>query len=257
MAGIFDSYKKIYENKKIHIWLVIIAFIWGITSTLIDIKTGSQYKQNIADLIFEILVGTYSLQFLHNAINNIDNGILPDFKQIKPKIIWDMIKLNIVWGIYAVLCLIFAVLSYMMLHTKILPVIIIAALFFISAFVYYIYIAYAENLNTKGLYNIKLIFLFVKPAVKKTYKNLILFILFSILIAVIYILIYAGAELTGINIIGRISGDFYILDALMYTVAVYFIMVTWYFAFPYSLINTYLEKIKPVIGKAVNNDENA
>ena len=114
MSGIIDSYKKVFENKQAHVWLAIVALIWGVTSTLLDIKLGNgdTPKNNIIDLIFSLLIGVYSLQFIHNAINNINNGLLPSIKEVQPKIIWGMIKLNIVWGIYAILVLILAFISY-------------------------------------------------------------------------------------------------------------------------------------------------
>lgn len=99
MSGIIDSYKKVFENKQAHVWLAIVALIWSVTSTLLDIKLGNgdTPKNNIIDLIFSLLIGVYSLQFIHNAINNINNGLLPSIKEVQPKIIWGMIKLNIVW----------------------------------------------------------------------------------------------------------------------------------------------------------------
>ena len=38
MSGLIDSYKKVFENKKAHIWLLVISFLWTILSTLIDIN---------------------------------------------------------------------------------------------------------------------------------------------------------------------------------------------------------------------------
>lgn len=245
MPDIKTVYEKIYENQKAHLWLLIIAFIWaGIAVTLKE-NADNNIFTNITDMLFNIIIGAYSLQFLNNAINNINSGILPEFRHIKPKIFWDMIKLNIVWGMYAVICMLVSVLSYLMVHTIILPVIILASLFFIAIFVYYIYIAYAESLNTRGLYNIKLLFLFTKPSFKQTYKNLFLYILLTIIIAAVYILIYAVTGLFKIN--------FYLFDVIMQTFANYFLIVTWYLAFPYSLINTYINIIKPIIGKGIYN----
>ena len=49
MAGIVESYKKVYENKKIHIGLFVIALLWTISSILLDVATGHEenFKQNI------------------------------------------------------------------------------------------------------------------------------------------------------------------------------------------------------------------
>ena len=43
----------------------------------------------------------------------------------------------------------------------------------------------------------------------------------------------------------------------MNIIAGYFVIVTWYFAFPYSLINSYVKNIRPLIRKDENNDANA
>lgn len=84
MANLIDSYKKVYENKNAHISLGIIAIIWTLLSTLWDIKSGNinNYRQNPFDIIFNIIIGAYSIQFLHNSINNIENGVIPILKKI-------------------------------------------------------------------------------------------------------------------------------------------------------------------------------
>ena len=120
---------------------------------------------------------------------------------------------------------------------------------------YYIFLAYAENFDSKGLLNITLLFKFIKPAFKPLYIKLILFILFTLGAAIIYILLYTVAGLTGIDKIGYIAEDFYFLDVIMYSIAGYFVIITWYFAFPYSLINSFNRDIKPVLRKDdIDND---
>ena len=88
-------------------------------------------------------------------------------------------------------------------------------------------------------------------------RQLILFILFTLAVAVIYILIYTVAGLIGIDKIGYIAEDYYLLDTIMYAFASYFLIVTWFLAFPYSLINIYNKSIRPVLRKENSNDENA
>lgn len=126
-----------------------------------------------------------------------------------------------------------------------------------AMFVYYIFLAYAEDLNSKGLVNIALLFKFIKPGFKPLYIKLLLFVMFSIAVAVIYILLYIAAGLIGLDKIGHIAGDFYFMDIIMNIIAGYFVIVTWYFAFPYSLINSYVKNIRPLIRKDENNDANA
>ena len=82
MSEIIDSYKKVFENKKAHIWLLLTAFLWTVMSTSFDIKFGNgRAKDNPIDLFFGFLIGLYSLQFLHNAIHNINNSVLPSIKE--------------------------------------------------------------------------------------------------------------------------------------------------------------------------------
>ena len=77
-------------------------------------------------------------------------------------------------------------------------------------------------------------------------------------VAAIYILIYTIAGLIGIDKIGYITEDLYCMDIIMNSLAGYFIIVTWYFAFPYSLINSYYRDIKPIFRKEdTENGENA
>lgn len=259
MANIIKSYRKVFENHKAHISLGIIAIIWTIVSTFWDIKTGNinNYRQNPFDILFNIIIGAYSIKFLHNAINNIDNGILPSFKQIPWIMYLGIIKLNIIWGIYAAIFLILAVLIYMLTHFLVLPILIVIALLFYSMFIYYIFLAFADNIETKGLFNIKLIFKLVPLTIKPLYKNVLIFIVWTLLIVIAYILLYVLAELLGIDKILKIQNDLYLFDVIMSVIASYIVIVTWYFVFPYSLIDSYKEFIKPILRKDENNGTNA
>lgn len=260
MSGLIDSYKKVYENKKAHIWIFVISLIWTIASGYIDIKQGALFtlKQNPVDIIFNIIVGAYSLQFLYNAMNNINNGILPNFKEIQPKVFWGVIKLNIVWGIYGLIVLFIPLIIYIATHLLSLALLVTIPIIFFAIFVYYIFLAYAEDFNSKGLLNILWLFKFVKPAFKSLYIKLIIFILATVTAAVIYILIYTIAGLIGIDKIGYITDEIYCMDIIMNSIAGYFIIVTWYLAFPYSLINSYYRDIKPILRKEdSDNGENA
>lgn len=242
MSEIVDSYKKIFENKKANIGIAVFALIWSILTTSFDMKfgTGSSVKNNPIDFIFSIFIGVYSLQFLHNAINNINGGILPTIKEIQPKILWGMIKLNIIWGIYAILILIFALTTYIFTHLLIFPIIILTALIIISVPVYYIYLAYAENLDTKGLFNITNIFKFLKVSYKPLYINTGLYLLITVGVIIVYAILYI---LTPLN---------FIFDIVAGSIASYIFIVTWYFAFPYSLIPSYFEKIRPITNGDLN-----
>lgn len=248
MAGLIDSYKKVYENKKVHIWIFLIALVWSVLSNLCDIALGKPdtARQNPFDLLFNFLVGIYSIQFLHNAI--MSDSSLPSFKEINWNALPWLIGLNIVWGFYLLIALILAVVSYFVMHSLILPAALIILILLLSVFVYYIYLAYAEGFNINGLLDIRLIFKFIKVSAKETFIKLGLFLLFSIAVILVYLIIYVLAAFAGLDKICHIAGDYYLFDMVMYAVIGYFLIVTCFFAFPYSLIKTYIEKIRPVIG---------
>ena len=249
MAGLIDSYKKVYENKKNHIWIFLIVFLWSVLSNLYDIAIGKPdtVRQNPFDLVFNFLTGIYSIQFLHNII--LTNGSFPSLKEINWKALPGLIGLNIVWGFYLAVALILAVVSYFILHSLVLPVVLFILILLLSVFVYYIYFAYAENFVTKGLLNLRLIFDFIKVSAKETYIKLGLFVLFTVAVIIVYLMIYVLSTLIGLDEIFHIAGDYYLFDMIMYSLIGYFLIVTWFFAFPYSLINAYIKKVRPVIGE--------
>lgn len=249
MAGLIDSYKKVYENKKVHIWIFLIAFVWSVLSNLFDIAIGKPdtTRQNPFDLIFNFLVGIYSIQFLHNAI--MADAPLPSFKEINWKALPGLIGLNIVWGFYLVIALILAVVSYFVMHSLVVTAVLLVLILLFSIFIYYIYLSYAENFSTKGLLDIRLIFTFIKVSAKETFIKLGLFLLFTLGVVIVYLIIYVLSVFAGLDKICHIAGDYYLFDMVMYAIIGYFLIVTWFLAFPYSLIKTYIEKVRPVIGE--------
>lgn len=242
MSEIIDSYKKVFENKKANIGIAVFALIWSISTVLFDIKFGNENstKNNPIDFIFSLLIGVYSLQFLHNAMNNINGRILPTIKEIQPKILWGMIKLNIVWGFYTVIILLLALTTYIFTHLLIFPIIILVTLIIISVPVYYIYLAYAENLDTKGLFNITNIFKFLNASYKPLYINTFVYLFISIALIIVYAIFYLFTQENSV------------FDIIVGTISSYLFIITWYFAFPYSLIPSYFEKIRPITNGDLN-----
>lgn len=256
MAGLIDSYKKVYENKKIHVWIFLLVFVWLLLSFLFDNAIGKpdSIKQNPVDLVFNLLVGIYSIQFLHSAI--LKNSSLPSFKDINWKALLGVICLNIVWGFYLVIMLVLVAASYFIMHSVVLPAILLLFVLFISIFIYYIYLAFAEDFNYKGLLNIKLIFDFIKPATKETYIKFGQFFLITVAFVVVYLILYILLSLLGLDRVVHIAGDYYLLDMIMTSIVGYFVVTCWFFIFPYSLISTYIEKIRPLLRKGIIDGEN-
>ena len=70
-------------------------------------------------------------------------------------------------------------------------------------------------------------------------------------------MLYVLAGLFGVDKIINITNDLYLFDLLMNIIASYIVIITWYFAFPYSLIDSYKELIKPILRKEEDNGANA
>ena len=131
------------------------------------------------------------------------------------------------------------------------------ALLLISVFVNFFYIAFAEDFCFKDLWKLPLIFKFAKAAWKETYIKILIFTLLSLAVVTGYILLYCGFQLIGIDTMGAVFKDVYVIDILMNTFAAYFVIVTWSLAFPYSLISIYMQNIRPILKEDFINVENA
>lgn len=253
MSEIIDSYKKVFENKKAHIWLFILAFAWSATALFSQkIENEHNTELNIISIILNIVISFYSIHFLHNAIFNINKGVLPSIKEIKIKRLFGMLKIYLIWALYAFIYLylivpIITLYSYILTHIIVIPIICIAIFIFLPAGLSYINIAYADEFNTKDLWKLTIIFKFIKSAYKPLYINICLFILLTIGAIAIYIVIFLITSLIGIDEILPIADNLYAMDIIMNTIASYLVIITWYFAFPYSLISSYKELIRPML----------
>lgn len=249
MAGIVESYKKVFENRNANIYIGLIILIWVILSSLYDIFLGNPYtfKQNPFDLVFNLFFGLYSLHFFNNAIKY--NYSLPFIKELNWKNLGGMILLNIVWGFYLVLAFVGMFIIYLLTHSLVLAGIASVALIIISLPIYYIFIAFADDFKYCGLFNISLIFKFMN---KQFYKNFVLFLLLTLAILLVYVFIYMLAALCSIDKLIPIARDYYLLDVIMYAFLAYALIVTWELAFPYSLKDSYMTKIRPIVKGEVN-----
>ena len=249
MGEIVESYKKVFRNKKVNICLFITAILWVLISTFLDLyfSPNDQYQLCcLIDLIFYYFIGVYSVLFLHNAIHNINNGEFPSIKEINAKIAWGVIKISIIWAGYILLATLFAFVAYIATHILAVPIILLSLVPILAVGIYYITLALADKYSSKGLWKPSYLFKFIKAAYKPLYTNLCLFLMITLLAIVIFVLIYAVAYLIGINEIGQITNDLYFMDIIMDIIATYIGIITWSFAFPYSLISSYNEYVKPI-----------
>lgn len=253
MAGLIESYKKVYENKAVNIWVFVFVAVWSVFSNLTDIAFGhpDTFKQNFVDIIFNLFFGLYSLHFFNNAIKY--NYSLPFVRELNLKNLGGMVLLNIVWAFYMILGLVLIFLAYVVTHSFIAAGVVGAALLVFGFLVYYIFLAFADDFKVKGLFNITLIFKFMN---KTFYKNLGLFLLVNLGVLIVYLAVYVLAAFAGVDKFCHIAGDYYLFDMIMYALIGYFLVISWVFAFPYSLIDSYKEKSRPIV-KGDNYGENA
>lgn len=253
MAGVIESIKKIYsgENaKKTHLILFAICFVYMLCSTLFDIAIGKpdNMRQNPFDFVFGLFIGMYSIQYLHNALHNIRSGELPFINEINKRIFLPMIGMNIVWGFYLVLAIIIGLILYITTKSIILTSIYIIALSAIAFLAQFLTIALSENFELKGLLNIMLIFRFTKAAFFKFWGKALKVTGLVLVIVAAYILLYVIGEFTGISHILALGKDYYLFDIITLPVFMYCFVILLYFVLPYSLIDTYNEKIRPILG---------
>jgi hypothetical protein len=248
MAGIIESYKKVFENKNANIEIGILIFVWMFLSMLFDNLTGApnSFKQNIIDDIGGLFLSLYGMQFIHNMFN--DGNSTLTFKNLNLKAFGGLLLLNIVWYCYFIfMCLAVAIIVFYIFRIPALAYIcaFVLALFMVP--VVYIFIAYAENFKLKGLFNIKIIGEIFKPVFKQTFKNFFLCVLITIGLILGFLLITMILNTLGISNFMQFGKDFSILDWLTASCFAFLVITTWLFAYPYSLKETYIEKVKPLL----------
>lgn len=259
MNSIKESFKRLYADENAvmkHSILFIICFIYMLASSLFDIAIGkpNTARQNPFDFVFGVFIIAYSIQYIHNFFKDEFYIGIPSIKEINPKAYSGAIAISIVWGIYAVLFIVGVLLptgivtiatkGYLWLAIGALELFAIIILF---SFVEFIYLAYAEKMSMKGLYNIALVFKFVKASFKPFMLNVLIFAALTFVLFLGYILIIAAATLLNFTETLPIVKDYYLFDALIYPLFMYAFSILWYFAFPFCLKNTFIEKIKPLL----------
>ncbi len=196
MAGLVESYKKVFENKNANICVGLIILVWSVLSNLCDVALGhpDTLRQNPFDIAFNLFFGLYSLHFFNNAIKY--NYSLPFVKELNLKNLGGMILLNIVWGLYFVIGLSALIIIYLLTHSLVAVGIAAVALIILVLPVYYVFLAFADDFKLHGLFNISLIFKFMN---KCFYKKFALFFFLTLAIITVYLAIYVIAGFCGID----------------------------------------------------------
>lgn len=253
MAGVIESIKNFYSGKnaiKTNLILFVISFIYMTASSLFDIAIGKgdTMQQNLFDIAFGIFIAVYSIQYIHNALYNINPGKLPELKEIDPKIILPLIGINIIWAVYFIVALIIAFSLFYLFKSSVIAIILGILILAVTPFFQFIYIGFADKYEQKCLLNLALIFKFAKASFVPLWIAVLKVTFLSIIVIALYLGLYFAGEYFGFAELLPISKDYYAFDAVIVPVFMYILAVIWYFIFPYLLLNTYKEKIRPILG---------
>ncbi len=251
MSGILETIKKIYTDKNAtskHLILFGMCLIYMFLSTIFDIKFKNFYtsKQNPIDFMFSLFLSLYSIQFITNSFKpNAD--FIPPISKIDWKKLIPMIIINTVWTIYLATFFIIGIILYFSLPNSIYFLYVgLVSIALLAPFFYFLYIALADNISTKKLLNIMLIFKFVKAAFIPYWKQILKTIFVSLIILVLYFAIYITGTFFNLDSISPINKDYALYDVFMFPVIFYCIIIIWSFVFPYTVLKIYTEKIKPI-----------
>ena len=252
---VVDGFKRFYTSENSgskHVILFIISAIMSVFSTYIQLYPQTVGKTlNIESLgmvvIFSTIVFLLSLymcgfiiKFNHNAFDDENRSILPDFNFEPIKIFCKMLPVIFAWFFYLVIAIILLFLFCSVDKTCLVIGIILGTLLFILySFTGFITIAFAKNYKRDGLYNILLPLVYMNYAFGDVMLLAVLFMLMS------------GAALSMCFMVGLAGG----LNGLgatppketLYVVGVlygYFSLVL-QMIWSYSLVQIYKHKIEP------------
>lgn len=255
MAGVIESFKRFYskENSSKNVIMFLFVVVFSVLSSATDVFIGTPdtMRQNIFDGILSLLVGVYSLQFLHQALKTLSIAMLPPFNSISKKALGGMIALNIVWSIYAIVVIIAGAAWFVAVKDIIFPVMLAIALCLIVVFTTFVFIRFSENFELKGLFDIRLPFRFIKASFAPVMIQVLKFIPVMLIVVLFYMGIYVIGDLFKLTEIYPIAKDTYLLDLIMMPTLSYVFIVILFFVFPYSLVEVYIQKIRPLFPDTV------
>ena len=257
MVSIKETFSKIYADKNVHIWLFVLVLVGAILSNLFDIVIGkpNSSKQNIVDGIISVLLSACSLQFLHNVLHNKNNGEIPLFDKIQASFYYKLLTVSLILGclllVVAFPIVIILMPGYLNTAGWIIAVIIVGALTLLSSFYAYVNITLADTMSIAKSVNPMIIFRAFARNAGKTYAQFFKYIGLTILFFIAFVIMYVIFSLLGLDSILKISKDCSVLDILMHAIAWYALFVLWYIMYPYSLLESYIEKLR---GEDINEN---
>ncbi len=222
----------------------IISVYFSITSeTIKATKVLPDFAKVMLAVVILAVVGIYlsgyNFKLVHNAFDSNKKDILPNFGADSFNVFWKILPLMIYWTACIIIALILSSSLLVVPGIRFIGLFLFIFILFLCAFIQFIYIAYTENFDKAGLFNIMLPIKFVKPSIGSL-------CLFGIIFIPIYILSMFPSFVAGI-ILGFIGVKD--TNMIMYIGGIlggYFsfvIQMVWY----YCLVQIFKEKIKPIM----------
>ena len=244
---IIDGYRKIFSSPNALLKNICLFAITGLISVISiyfeSFKTAKNMPTDMTTFFFALLgmiilgvyICGYTYEFMHKAFNDSEEELLPDFDMAPVGTFFKALPLVIVWMIY--LGLIMGVMGITIAAVPFIGIIFAIVFLCLAVFLTFVFVAYCENFETRGLYNIALPFKFILPTIGQVALLGLLFIPVGILSLVPSFIAGFIFGLTGYadtNIPAWIGG---LLGGYFGCLAQF----VWY----YCLVQVYKEKIKP------------
>lgn len=190
MVSIIEGVKSLFfkrENKLNYLYLFAIAAILSGISSYFEIHENTGILSTIlSTVIYSVLtiyIGGYFLMFINNVYFHKDE-LLPKFNTEPFKVFVKAIPLYFIWFIYTLIFMISLFIPYAgwVFFILLLP------------FISLVYVAYAKDYNSKGLYNINLPFIYMKKSFVETWLTFLKFLGFCLLVIlpVIFLTLLVG-----------------------------------------------------------------
>lgn len=247
---ILDGYKKLFSGPNAilkHISLFALVSIFTLFSLYFEKFEHSKFLPSdlstsilgiICMLAVAIYLCGYTYNFMHNAFSEQSPELLPDIDLTSLGPFLKALPLMIVWIIYltvfAIIASIFAIIA------PILGILLLILFFLMATFLIFVFIAFSEYFDAKGLFNVMLPFRFITPSIGMLVLLGILFIPVGIIsiipgfiIGIVLYVINAGdSQIPTYLIAGAVSGYLGFVAQLV-----------WY----YCLVQVYKEKLRPIM----------
>ena len=256
MKEIFTALNNVYSGQDAFVKHIILLTL--VTLYMIDLS--NIWATIIISLLCVILIGVYSVTYMHKFLNNNEDASLPGLKDIRWNALYELPIIAILWSIFYLILTAFYVLLTIIPSLIIIAClgragILIVGLAFFTAYIFifslvkFALMKYAYRYDIMHAVN-PFFLLNLKGAVKPYCKLLLKYIGISYVIFVIWLCAAVPILIAVLGIDALLTPDKEILNQYSNILAIpitYLYIVLWDFALPYNLKDIYNEKFRPQI----------